>query len=98
MVWNTGRDRRSMSIPLSLILFSASQIPRGILNPIFRTTLHSAITDPETRATTASCATMARYAGGALGLLLSDYQRNTQVSRLPGSGLGCHHYRCVVAV
>ena len=57
--------------PFSLIFFSLSQIPRGILNPIFRTVLHSAITDSETRATTASCATMARYVGGALGLLLS---------------------------
>jgi MFS transporter, DHA3 family, tetracycline resistance protein len=57
--------------PFSLIFFSLSQIPRGILNPIFRTMLHSAITDSKTRATTASCATMARYVGGAFGLLLS---------------------------
>jgi len=57
--------------PFSLIFFSLSQIPRGVVNPIFRTMLHDAITDPETRATTASCATMAKYVGGALGLLLS---------------------------
>ncbi len=57
--------------PFSLIFFSLSQIPRGILHPISRTVLHSAITDSETRATTASCATMAQYVGGAVGLLLS---------------------------
>ena len=57
--------------PLSLIMFTLSQVPRGVLGPIFRTTIHSAITDSETRATTVSCATMARHIGGAIGLLLS---------------------------
>lgn len=57
--------------PYSLILFALSQIPRGVLNPIFKTTLHSAIIDSDTRATTDSCAKMAHHIGGAFGLLLS---------------------------
>ncbi len=57
--------------PFSLIVFTLSQIPRGVLEPIFTTALHSAITDSETRATTASCARMTRHIGGAIGLGLS---------------------------
>jgi len=57
--------------PFSLIFFTASQIPRGVIGPISQTTIHRVITDSETRATTTSCAHMAQHIGGALGLGLS---------------------------
>lgn len=61
----------SCPFPWSLIAITLSQIPRGMFHPIFKTTIHATITDSQQRATIASCATMARHLGGAIGLLLS---------------------------
>ena len=57
--------------PFSLILFTLSQIPRGVFGPVSQTTIHRMITDSEIRATTESCAKMAHHIGGAIGLGLS---------------------------
>lgn len=73
MVWTGALVATSglFPFPFSLILFTLSQVSRGILGPVSRMTLHSVITDSDTRATTASCASMAQYVGGAVGLGLS---------------------------